>query len=133
MFTCFSLPKAQKPKTFWIRTFFAQIFPEPFLTTNLKSVCLPLTTLPKNAYSMFLNFNTIQYNAMLNNKMQHNTMQDNILQGNPDGFETVWKMGNDIERSRQLSGFSVIRAKTFWMRKNFPGSNATLLPRFLGL
>ena len=29
--------------------------------------------------------------------------------------------------------FSVIRAKTFRMRKNFPGSNATLLPRFLRL
>ena len=56
----------------------------------------------KNAYSMFLNFNTIQYNAMLNNKMQHNTIQDNTLHGNPDGFETVWKMGNDIEKSRQF-------------------------------
>ena len=29
--------------------------------------------------------------------------------------------------------FSVIRAKTFRTRKNFPGSNAKLLPRFLGL
>ena len=29
--------------------------------------------------------------------------------------------------------FSIIRAKTLRMRKNFPGSNATLLPRFLGL
>ena len=27
--------------------------------------------------------------------------------------------------------FSFIRAKTFRTRKNFPGSNATLLPRFL--
>ena len=26
---------------------------KPFLATNLKSACLPLTTLPKNAYSMF--------------------------------------------------------------------------------
>ena len=26
---------------------------KPSLATNLKSVCLPLTTLPKNAYSMF--------------------------------------------------------------------------------
>ena len=51
----------------------------------------------------------------------------------PDSFETIRKMGNDLERSRQLSGFSVIRAKTFRMRKNFPGSNATLLPRFLRL
>ena len=45
---------------------------------------------------------------MLNNKMQHNTMQDNTLQGNPDGFETIWKMGNDIEKSRQ-----------FWHRPKF--------------
>ena len=30
-----------------------------------------------------------------------------------------------------LSGFFVIRAKTLRMRKNFLGSNATLLPRFL--
>ena len=29
--------------------------------------------------------------------------------------------------------FSIIRAKTFRTRKNFPGSNATLLPGFLGL
>ena len=27
----------------------------------------------------------------------------------------------------------IIRAKTFRTRKNFPGSNATLLPGFLGL
>ena len=32
-----------------------------------------------------------------------------------------------------LKGFSVICAKTFLTRKNFPGSNATLLPRFLRL
>ena len=31
------------------------------------------------------------------------------------------------------SYFSVIRAKTFRMRKNFLGSNATLLPRFFCL
>ena len=30
-----------------------------FLATNLKSACLPLTTLPKNAYSMFLSYNAI--------------------------------------------------------------------------
>ena len=29
--------------------------------------------------------------------------------------------------------FHSIRAKTFRTRKNFPGSNATLLPEFLGL
>ena len=32
-----------------------------------------------------------------------------------------------------FSVFSVLRAKTFRTRKNFPGSNATLLPRFLRL
>ena len=51
---------------------------------------------------MLLSYNTIQYNAMQDNKMQDNTMQDNTLQGNPDGFEAVWKMGNDIEKSRQF-------------------------------
>ena len=75
-------------------------------------VCL--TTLPKNAYSMFLSYNTIQYiemednkmkdNKMPGNKMQDNTMQDNTMQyntmqGNADGFETVRKMGNDLEKS----------------------------------
>ena len=78
-----------------------------------KNVCLPLTTLPKNAYSMFLRYNTIQYNSIVNtmkynamqdnrmqhnikqdNKMQDNTIQDNTMQGNPDGFEPSgkWKM-----------------------------------------
>ena len=43
---------------------------------------------------------------------------------NPDRF-------GSIGRVEQV--FSVVRAKTFRTRKNFPGSNATLLPRFLGL
>ena len=29
-------------------------------------------------------------------------MQDNKMQGNPDGFETVWKIGNDLEKSGQF-------------------------------
>ena len=55
-------------------------------------------------------------------------------------FKTIWKIGNHLEKSGSfwkywdsLKGFSVIRAKTFRTRKNFPGSNATLLTRFLGL
>ena len=31
--------------------------------------------------------------------MQDKTMQDNIMQGNLNGFETVLKMGNDLEKS----------------------------------
>ena len=53
---------------------------------------------------------------------------------NPDSFETVQKMGNDLGKSGQfICFFSVTRAKTFRTRKNFPGSNASLLPRFLRL
>ena len=37
---------------------------KPFLATNIKNACLPLTTLPKNADSMFLSYNTIQYNTI---------------------------------------------------------------------
>ena len=36
------------------------------------------------------------------NKMQDNTIQDNTMQGNPDGFETTQKMGNDQEKSGQF-------------------------------
>ena len=36
------------------------------------------------------------------NKMQDNTIQDNTMQGNPDGFETIQKMGNDQEKSGQF-------------------------------
>ena len=54
--------------------------------------------------------NKMQDNEMQDNKMQDNTIQDNTMQGNPNGkwkmirknpdsFETVWKMGNDLERS----------------------------------
>ena len=41
-------------------------------------------------------------NKMQDSKMQDNTMQDNTMQGNPDGFETVRKMGNGLEKSGQL-------------------------------
>ena len=34
--------------------------------------------------------------------MPNNAMQHNTLQGNPDGSETVWKMGNDKEKSRKF-------------------------------
>ena len=47
-----------------------------------------------------------------------------MIRKNPDRF-------GSIGRVEQV--FSVVRAKTFRTRKNFPGSNATLLPRFLGL
>ena len=43
--------------------------------------------------------NTIPDNEMQYNKMQDKTMQDNIMQGNLNGFETVLKMGNDLEKS----------------------------------
>ena len=80
-----------------------------------------------------------------------------VIWKNPDSFEIIRKIGCHLEKSGQFwnnlenwqsSGkiwvvlnvlgqltryFSVIRAKTFRTRKNFPGSNATLLPRFLGL
>ena len=80
-----------------------------------------------------------------------------LIWKNPDSFEIIRKIGCHLEKSGQFrndpenwqsSGkiwvvlnvlgqltrfFSVIRAKTFRTRKNFPGSNATLLPRFLGL
>ena len=39
---------------------------------------------------------------MQDNKMQDNTIQDNTMQGNPDGLETVLKMGNDLEKSGQF-------------------------------
>ena len=57
----------------------------------------------------------------------------------PDSFETIRKIGNHLGKSwsfwkwDSLKGFSVIRTKTFRTRKNFPGSNVTLLPRFWGL
>ena len=47
-----------------------------------------------------------------------------MIRKNPDRF-------GSIGRVEQV--FSVVRAKTFQTRKNFPGSNVTLLPRFLGL
>ena len=47
-----------------------------------------------------------------------------MIQKNPYGFETVWKMGNDLEKSGQLVRFFC------YTRKKIPGSNATLLPRF---
>ena len=57
-------------------------------------------------------YNTIQYNTMQDNKMQDNkvqdntmqdnTMQNNTMQGNPNGFETVGKMGNDVDKFRQF-------------------------------
>ena len=61
----------------------------------------------------------MQDNKMQDNKMQDNTMQDiwmqdNTMQGNPGGFETVWKMGNDLEKSRQFIRFFC------YMRKIFP-------------
>ena len=59
---------------------------------------------------------------------------------NPDSFETIRKIGYHLEKSGSFwkcwdsfKGVSVIRAKIFRTRKNFPCSNATLLPRFLRL
>ena len=57
------------------------------------------------------------------------------LSGNFPGYleniQTIWKF------SRPSGNFPVqiqgLRAKTFRTRKNFPGGNATLPPRFLGL
>ena len=40
--------------------------------------------------------------------MQDNTTQDNTMQGNPDGFETTQKMGNDQENSGQFLHHSEI-------------------------
>ena len=62
---CFSAPRpeAQKPKTSRTTTFFTQKnsrrSAKPFLATNLKSGCLPLMTLPNNAYSRCLSYNRI--------------------------------------------------------------------------
>jgi hypothetical protein len=75
-------------------------------------------------------------------------MQDNKMQGNPDGFETVWKIGNNLEKSGQFlhhsengkrsekSGqlirfFCYMPKKLSDEPKNFGLANATLLPRFL--
>ena len=47
-----------------------------------------------------------------------------MIRKNPDRFGSI----GTVEQV-----FSVVSAKTFQTHKNFPGSNATLLPRFLGL
>ena len=44
----------------------------------------------------------MQGNKMQDNKMQDNTMEDNTMQGNPDGFETVRKLGNYLGKSGQF-------------------------------
>ena len=46
--------------------------------------------------------NKMQDNKVQDNTMQDNTMQNNTMQGNPNGFETVGKMGNDLEKFRQF-------------------------------
>ena len=46
--------------------------------------------------------NKMKDNTMQDNTMQDNTIQDNTMQGNPDGFETTQKMGNDQEKSGQF-------------------------------
>ena len=70
-----------------------------------------------------------------------------VIWKNPDSFEIIRKIGSHLEESGSfwnywdnLKGFFLLytqklsgRAKTFRMRKNFPGSNAILLPRFLRL
>ena len=88
---------------------------KPFLATNLKNACLPLMTLPKNTYSMFLSYNTIYV-----------MVKCTVLKSSKK-WQMIWK------NSDSLSGFPVIRTKAFRTRINFPGSNATLLPRFLRL
>ena len=51
---------------------------------------------------------------------------------NPDGFETIRKMENDLEKCGQFIRFFPLYAqKKSGRTKKFPGSNATLLPRFI--
>ena len=52
---------------------------------------------------------------------------------NPDGFETIQKMGNNLEKSRHFISFTVYAQKISGQIIKFQGSNATLLPRVLGL
>ena len=68
---------------------------------------------------------------MQENKMQDNTVQDNTMQGNPDSFETIRKIGNHPDHFESIG--TVYKVFFCCARKNFPGSNATLLPRFLRL
>ena len=48
---------------FFLRKNFQTKCAKPLLATNQESTYLPLTTLPKNAFSMFLCYNKIQYNT----------------------------------------------------------------------
>ena len=55
-------------------------------------------------------------------------MQDNTMQGNADGFETVQKMGYDLEKSGQLGNDlkkirTVLKLSEKWemIRKNLDG------------
>ena len=59
---------------------------KPLLATNLKSACLHLTTLPKNAYSVFLKYNIIQKNIC----------------------DHLWTSQHILNTSENLYGFSVI-------------------------
>ena len=52
---------------------------------------------------------------------------------NPAGFETIRKVEIIWKNPDSLSGFSVLHSKISGRTKKIPGSNATLLPRFLHL
>ena len=51
-----------------------------------------------------------------------------VIWKNPDSFEIIRKIGNHLEKSG-----SFWKYWDSYTHKNFPGSNATLLPRFLCL
>ena len=53
---------------------------------------------------------------------------------NVDSFETSWKLGNQLKKIWiSLKVLGQFKRFFCYTRKNFLGSNATLLPRFLGL
>ena len=68
--------------------------------------CQPVQILWFFILPQFILGNALNNNKMHDNKMQDKTIEDNTMQGKPDGFETVQKIGNGQEKSRQFLNHS---------------------------
>ena len=131
---------------------------QPISPNRMGFLDLKITCFLRNFFNGSLG-NTLPLNRYWFTKQseRHWGLPSAVIWKNPDSFEKILKIGSHLERSIQFrnhpenwqsSGkirtvlkvlgpfkrfFCYIRAKTFRTRKNFPGSNATLLPRFFCL